>query len=313
MSKSIFLAPLYFLRLPIKSEKYFTIDNNLNLTNNKELIRNLIKNYQSLNNIIGSIEYNNLLSGRPILYCIKNLPDLKAVEKEMHNFLIRVEFFSQTVWSLKNSAVNSETCFAILENNNRIDVHTNNFGSYYYDIKLSREEILLNNPEIEFIKNRYFLDEDYDYEIQNSKGSILEKGTPRYQRAIHHFVNARRANTYEFKIAHYCAGYESLLSSSQTELSHQLSERIAILCAKNKFDRFEVYKIAKKIYNIRSKVVHGSTVSLNNLEELTKNADDWARQIDNLIFQDESFFEIIFEKDETKIDEYFMRKIFNCD
>ncbi|PKA10610.1 hypothetical protein CH372_18475 [Leptospira meyeri] len=310
MKTTIFIAPLYYIRLPIKSENFHIIDKNISLTNNKRQIENLLRRFTNLIHLIGKLEYENLISGKPILYSIKELPDLKSVEKEMHHFLTRVEYFSHVVWSLKDSLVNSETCFAIQDEDNEINIHTNNFGSYYSDIGLTNAEILLNNKEIEFIKDRYLFDENYDYESIKKKGSILEKGTSRYQRATHHFVNARRSNTYEFKISHYCAGYESLLSSSTTELTHQLSERIALLCSKAKEERYEVYKLAKRIYSIRSRVVHGATVDQKDIILLAKYADDWARYLINLIFQDNEFYNIIFEKNEQNVDEYFLKKLF---
>lgn len=53
---------------------------------------------------------------------------------------------------------------------------------------------------------------------------------------------------------------ESLLSTSKFEISHTVSERAAIILGKNADQRIEIYRDFKKIYNQRSKIVHGEGV-----------------------------------------------------
>ncbi|UCE55653.1 MAG: hypothetical protein JSV31_09460 [Desulfobacterales bacterium] len=55
--------------------------------------------------------------------------------------------------------------------------------------------------------------------------------------------------------------FESLLSTRGFEITHMLSERAALLIEKKADRRVQVYKDMKKLYNLRSKIVHGKTVS----------------------------------------------------
>lgn len=50
---------------------------------------------------------------------------------------------------------------------------------------------------------------------------------------------------------------ECLLSTDRYELAHKISERAAIILSKNNNDRLTIYDDMKKIYDQRSKIVHG--------------------------------------------------------
>ncbi len=54
---------------------------------------------------------------------------------------------------------------------------------------------------------------------------------------------------------------EALLSTSNQEVTHQIAERAAILLAKNGTERCNIYKKIKKLYGVRSKIVHGNAIS----------------------------------------------------
>lgn len=51
---------------------------------------------------------------------------------------------------------------------------------------------------------------------------------------------------------------ESLISTQDTEITHLLAERCAVLLKRTSRDRLTVYDQVKDLYNIRSRIVHGS-------------------------------------------------------
>lgn len=51
---------------------------------------------------------------------------------------------------------------------------------------------------------------------------------------------------------------ETLLTTGNTEVSHQIAERVAILVSDDCDRRIELYNIVKKLYNQRSKITHGN-------------------------------------------------------
>jgi hypothetical protein len=52
--------------------------------------------------------------------------------------------------------------------------------------------------------------------------------------------------------------FEALLSAGGTEITHQISERTACLLEQGEEGRLRVYRRMKKLYDTRSKLVHGS-------------------------------------------------------
>lgn len=77
-------------------------------------------------------------------------------------------------------------------------------------------------------------------------------------------------------------GLEALVSSSDREITHQLAERIAFLLRTSGVERLEMYKAVKRLYGVRSTIVHGNTVSKN-----------WKRQRDALPDQFGELLELV--------------------
>lgn len=65
----------------------------------------------------------------------------------------------------------------------------------------------------------------------------------------------------------------------------------------------------KKIYNIRSKVVHGATIERNNIIDMSKGADEIARKLIKYIFSNKELYELLSSEQNDNIDEYFLKKI----
>ena len=62
------------------------------------------------------------------------------------------------------------------------------------------------------------------------------------------------------RIVNHVTFLETLFSTSNTEIAHQLSSRIAwYLAPADEEDREELFYAVKKIYSARSRVVHGSS------------------------------------------------------
>jgi len=128
-----------------------------------------------------------------------------------------------------------------------------------------------------------------------------------------HFVQiAIASKDLGIKAVGYCSALETLFSNGEnTELAHKLSERIAKFLEKDLNKRTEIYKSVKKIYEIRSKVVHGATIRPAKLEELStivKEADEICRRIMVYAFTVPNG-ENIFEKSRESLDQYFSELI----
>jgi hypothetical protein len=81
--------------------------------------------------------------------------------------------------------------------------------------------------------------------------------TDRLAMAINCFWNALCTPFPEQSFLSLTTALESLLSTQPIEITHILAERCAALVARDPSSRLSMYRTAKNLYTIRSKVVHG--------------------------------------------------------
>ena len=103
----------------------------------------------------------------------------------------------------------------------------------------------------------------------------------RVSRAFYFLQSARATVFLPLKVAHYCTCFETLVSTSSTELAHQVAERVAVLISEDSQERMEVYRNLKRAYDTRSKVVHGSELTRSQQRYLddSRNCDDYLRRL----------------------------------
>lgn len=84
------------------------------------------------------------------------------------------------------------------------------------------------------------------------------KSYDRLSTALFFFWNAITERSKAMMFLNFTIIFECLLSTSKQEISHQISERVAILLGKKVHDRKDIYeRVKKNIYDKRSKIVHG--------------------------------------------------------
>lgn len=91
----------------------------------------------------------------------------------------------------------------------------------------------------------------------------------RINNALDYFYLAWNVHTLEQTAIGLSIVMETLFSPhSNTELSHQVSFNIAKFAAKTKKGKHEKYRMIKKYYSIRSKIVHGEPISNDEYESI---------------------------------------------
>jgi len=75
--------------------------------------------------------------------------------------------------------------------------------------------------------------------------------------ALAHLLDGFCCNSVTLTFLSLTAALEALVNSSKNEITHQISERVAILCADSKTERIDIYQRVKQLYNTRSTIVHG--------------------------------------------------------
>ena len=109
----------------------------------------------------------------------------------------------------------------------------------------------------------------------------LDRTSTRFGRAFYHVQSARHSNDLGMKLVGYCSAAESLFLSSQGELMHQLSERLACFLEKPGASRVDTYRRFKREYNFRSRVTHGAAIApkeLTEVKQLSLVCDEFLRR-----------------------------------
>jgi hypothetical protein len=149
-----------------------------------------------------------------------------------------------------------------------------------------------------------------DKNYESGQATALGHKTLRYQRFRYFISAARQTTDIGLKISQYITALEALVSSSSTEVTHQVSERIACLLEPPGSDRIDDYKRIKQAYGFRSKVVHGSTIKEGQFDQLRDTSDylDKACRILTIKYvTDEDKFRDCIETD--YIDAFFLGKL----
>jgi len=96
----------------------------------------------------------------------------------------------------------------------------------------------------------------------------------RIDNALDYFYLAWNVHTLEQTAIGLSIVMETLFAPhSNVEISHQVSFNVAKFSAETKMARQEIYKMVKRYYSIRSKIVHGDTISAdeyNSIPDLFK-------------------------------------------
>jgi hypothetical protein len=151
-------------------------------------------------------------------------------------------------------------------------------SSSYMDIHITNargetSEVALTRDQLQTV--RRFYREHFEAEpFGPHPATKVVRTTDRVSRALYHLQAARTTRDVAMKIVHFCTAFETLFATSQSELAHQLSERVAWFLEDTGAARVQLYRNMKKIYSLRSKITHGAGVAESGLEEVLMTSGD---------------------------------------
>jgi hypothetical protein len=304
MSNSLNIVVLQNFEFVVKAVTV-EIENGFIITNDKNVIGKKLSKFNNIEKIIGDMEYSFFFSGKPVVIKEINLKDANDPMLELKVFLYTLQSLFVSFWAYKDSCVDTEMGFLLTPT----DVHSNMIKLGFINSDCKKNILKVDFKECNTIVREYY--NNFDRNVKNQIGSptILNKETSKLWRAIYHFGRARSSSTFELKISDYCSGFEALLSTSPNEIAHQLAD-LALLTESTIEKRIEIYRSIKKIYGVRSKVVHGSPIDDKELCDYCKLSDTIARTVFNKIHKDRELFELFDTNKPDRIDEYFLNLLF---
>lgn len=278
--KATFIARLHDLKVTESLGYGDKLFDTLKITNDRSRIEGMIP--ESLKPSIGHMEFKYLCDGAPVVYSEEEIPEGISSGQYLVSRLYDIQLFLMTSWVYRDNSINFELGFLFYESDGNIFVDSNSIAHHYTKSDGKHQELVLSRDELREIRRMHrgsVTSSEPRYELPTSS---LTAKFPRYARA-NYFINAARgALDIAIKVANYCAAFETLFSHSQNELSHQMAERIAFYLFTSPEDRLKNYRRIKSAYGLRSKVVHGSTISEGKLAEavdISRYCDDIARMI----------------------------------
>lgn len=304
----LYVSALLGFNIEDEMDEPLLVGNGNYVTNNRKHFISKIKPEQALS--IGSLETNYLFNGNPVIYSVRNTNSIEQSHDHIINFMRDCLAFIHTLWLGGDNSVNVMLGFAISSCGGH--VHSNSISYHYWTCKGKKEDLRLKLSELKAITEKYkddFAGMSVEIEPQHT---MQRKEVDRVNVAINFLQQARSARDMGLKIANYCSFFESLLSSTTVELSHQMAERSAFYLEETPDRRLQHYRDSKKAYSIRSKVVHGDTISKGNLADILsigEHCDNMARNLINKYLNDSSFQDAL-TSGSQKLDEFFINKIF---
>lgn len=320
MNKFLCCAQIVGLKLPVKTTYYFS---NYCITNDIDLIWSEYINREIFANAFGVLALNHFNKYHFILTVV-DLPNPAHVN--YYESLINT-FISQ-LWRIRDNSIFLHNIYYIGIDNPDVDRSKLMFNHYLsngsmnpteFDIKDIDNTVNLLGEFSGFLIEKDItnlsLENTESVQVSDLKQLFEHNDLKRIERSLMFINQARQTNDLPMKITNYCAFLECLFSTTNTEISHQIAERCAFFLEKYlNLEKLEIYDKIKSAYDIRSKYIHGDSLSskYNTKEKLipiSEYMDQICRNVLNSILKNNLK---IFNSHENKVKtNYFKELIFN--
>ncbi|WP_079529962.1 HEPN domain-containing protein [Halobacillus hunanensis] len=275
---------------------------------------------------VGELEFNSLFEN-PYMYTTGKIPEGYYVE----DHISKVEFLDEHMrltqsycnylWMEKDNGVSMDTGFIYIKSDDNTPVTvTSNVRSPMFSnancnnehVKFTDEELTNVREFVEILFNNQHIDKNSEetLEILNDK-----KQTTRIERFLYLLQACRNQYDLSSRIAMYCTLFETLLSTSKSELTHKLAERTARLLGEDVEERLDIYNTISDAYKVRSSFVHGDRIDKNKLKKIdvlkniSTQLDEYLRNLILYIFSNEELRNLYSEDNTQDIESRFKELI----
>jgi len=314
-----FYTTLRFLKIVGDNFNDFDLLPGVTIIRDRVKIRKILN--KELRDNAGIIEFDHLYNANHIIFAELRddfFPSSASSAQVLFAWLLWIDMLVNTSWLVKDNGILCEIAYCnkiegkkSLEwsNNSLMSMFTFSDGVRHRNIELKMEDL------VEWEKKNHKVQAYLFNNHSTVADSFLDAKYSRYGRALSFIKSAKREYNPAMKIAHYCSALESLFSTDSSELSHKLSERVAIFLKSYGFEPLKTFDEIKSFYNIRSKVTHGDSLKSSKVESIpeeSKKLDTYLRTIMNIILESDDLMKI-FNGDKNEFEYYFKLKILSGD
>lgn len=288
------------------------------LTTDRAVVDELLSG--NLARMIGALELNFLRSAPGVVYSIRDIEepaDNAQILARLSRFLGDVQIFLMYLWLVKDNAVNIELGFSEFPFHSALGSHIN---SNFRAVRCSNaaggeDETSFLEDELREARDLFLKHFDPNEVVElKPLARTMPSELNRIERVMYFLQIARGASDLGLKITFYGTCFEALFCTDASEISHKLSERLAYFCASDPASRIEVFRTAKKAYEIRSKTIHGDTIRSSlagQAPALSAACDDLLRRSLSRILHDDELYKL-FSGPTPPIDEFFLKLTLGC-
>jgi hypothetical protein len=298
----------------VAAVKYLTITGDLGrddritdsifITNNRILIRDLIP--REYIPVMGSLEWQFIQDSPSVIWGTANFEHETDALPILNAKLYEIQGFLTSLWLFFDNSVDTEIGFLFYSNKGLPMVTSSYIDVARYTAQGASIAASLNRERLQEI--RTFHRETFHYEpFASHPVTKVVRGEGRITRALYLVQVARSSKDLGLKIMHYCTALETLFATSQVELAHQLSERVACFTETTGSERIQAYRTMKKAYGFRSKISHGAAIADKDFSELVSvsvSCDNFLRSSFRRIFADQKIAQLF--GSDTQLDDFFI-------
>lgn len=301
-------------------EEPFPIIEGIYLTWTPSYVTSLITEPMKL--AMGGLEYLDLISGKHTAVFTRAHPEESyhplQILSVWHNYIHEFLF---CLWLIKDNSVNTDLGFIFSVNADGREIGSSNLRSSLYTCADGcRRTVAFSKAELVEARELYERLHEIGKDKQRSPtlrpaeqvettGMIISAATVRALSRASFFVDsARDCSDLSVKVAHYATCLEVLFSTDSSEISHKLAERIALFLEDSFEERKRLFNRVKKLYSVRSKVVHGDVFSESkskSLAAISEDADNLLRRVLRRIVVSDDLCRV-FEGTPESREEYFV-------
>ncbi|MEG8247929.1 hypothetical protein [Pseudomonas paracarnis] len=266
----------------------------------------------------GVIEYSHFKNVGHLIVCMRddesNWPDDLSSEKILYLWMLFIDWTLQDSWLVKDNCFICEIAYCRLSgatfggwSSNSIKAQASaadgNTQSY---VTFDEEDLKVWEQRSLQLRTRLH---ETGYTIFTP---VVSKETSRFARFLSFVQIARCSSHPAMKIAQMCSALESLFSTTTTELTHRLSERVAFFLGGPPHQMESNYQLVKKAYSVRSQITHGAHISkatANFAPELSGEMFKLLRGIAFKVLDGEDAASVVYGSNDF-IEEYFRKRLF---
>jgi hypothetical protein len=221
-----------------------------------------------------------------------------------------IQDFLHCLWVVKDNAAYEDRGWTVTVLPTGHHIHNNHWNARKFMADGSAKDVTFDRVELKGARLLVSTDAPR-YLREGDQATALTDQEGRVSRFVYFLQCARDTDDLAMKIVQYFSGLEALVSTSNTELTHQISERVAALLEPPGESRISMFEKLRRGYGIRSQAVHGSgfrKTAQSSLRDIAIEVDEICRRLLHKIYFDRQFANI-FEVSNEKFAAHFHKLI----